>query len=234
LVQLYWLARALADVPRGDDWLSAHEREHLARLKVPKRRDDWRLGRWTAKQALRSAWGRVGMPSDPGALQILAAPDGAPQLVGIPPPLPSFSLSHSHAAAFCVVGPAGVRVGCDLETVEPRSAAFAHDFFTEHERTLFDRCQAVLRPLVTTLIWSAKESALKARRTGLRADTRSVGVHWSGGLTGGGWQALEVTVAGVRSPLRGWWQTHGQFVLTIVAQPAAQMPTQLQTGPLGA
>ena len=81
MVQLYWLTRALADVPPGSDWLTAKERAQLARLKVPKRRDDWRLGRWTAKQALHGAWRLVGMTSDPGALQILAAPDGAPELV---------------------------------------------------------------------------------------------------------------------------------------------------------
>ena len=227
MVQLYWLSRALADVPPGSDWLAAEERAHLATLKVPKRRDDWRLGRWTAKQALRGAWRLVGMSSDPGELPILAAPDGAPALVGIRPPLPGFSLSHSHAVALCVVAPAGVCVGCDLERVELRPAAFAQDFFTDHERTLVDRCPCLLRPLAITLIWSAKESALKVRRTGLRADTRAARVHWSGGLTGVGWQGLEVTVAGDRAPLRGWWQTHGGFVQTIVAQPAPQMPTRL-------
>lgn len=45
----------LADVPQHDDWLGEDEREVLARLKLEKRRLEWRLGRWLARQAVRDA-----------------------------------------------------------------------------------------------------------------------------------------------------------------------------------
>ena len=46
-----WLTACAADVPAGDAWLSAAERHVQSGLRIEKRRADWRLGRWTAKQA---------------------------------------------------------------------------------------------------------------------------------------------------------------------------------------
>ena len=50
-MNVYWLEQSDGDVPVGDGWLSAGERATLDRLRIPKRRADWRLGRWTAKCA---------------------------------------------------------------------------------------------------------------------------------------------------------------------------------------
>ena len=54
---LGWLTRELAEVPPGEDWLSARERRALSRLSVPKRRAEWRLGRWAAKAAVAACLG---------------------------------------------------------------------------------------------------------------------------------------------------------------------------------
>ena len=51
-------------------------------------------------------------------------------------PTVALSLSHSSGAGLSVVAPAGVAVGCDLETVEPRSPEFLADYFTVEEQTL--------------------------------------------------------------------------------------------------
>ena len=50
-MEVYWLEQSAADVPAEDEWLSESERTVLAGLRFPKRRADWRLGRWTAKCA---------------------------------------------------------------------------------------------------------------------------------------------------------------------------------------
>ena len=68
----------------------------------------------------------------------------------------------------------GAELGCDLEIVEPRSDAFIADYFTAEEQALIERTSAADRSLLLALLWSAKESALKALRAGLRLDTRSV------------------------------------------------------------
>src|SRR2546421_626349 len=73
------------------------------------------------------------------------------------------------------------------------------------------------------LIWSAKESALKVLRTGLRRDTRSVAVSLTaasgaagGGAEGGGWWPLAVR-CGPGPAIQGWWRRDGEFVLTVAA-----------------
>jgi 4'-phosphopantetheinyl transferase len=67
-------------------------------------------------------------------------------------------------------------------------------------------------------VWSAKESALKALREGLRLDTRDVVVS-PGDQMADGWTGLQVeyTNGGLRMP--GSWRFHAGHVLTIVAHP---------------
>jgi 4'-phosphopantetheinyl transferase len=228
--QLWWLTSCLAEVPEHNEWLTGRERACLSRLKVEKRRREWRLGRWTAKAALRAAWWSS-CGCEPGqVLEILAAEDGAPELHGAFEPVPAFSLSHSGNQALCAVARPGQRVGCDLEQVEPRIPALVTDFFTTRERDRALSAPPELQPLVTNLIWSAKESALKARRTGLRADTRSVEVAWEDQADQSGWLPLQVRVAGEAAPLAGWWRTLADCVLTLVADPPTAPPLRLLSG----
>ena len=75
--------------------------------------------------------------------------------------------------------------------------------------------------MLTTAIWSAKESVLKAIRTGLRTDTRrlSCKVEWTG-TTPTAWTPFGVTLD---APLAlefpgawsGWWQIFEDFTLTM-------------------
>ena len=78
-MEVYWWEQAEADLPAHDDWLSAGEAATLAGMHFAKRRADWRLGRWTAKQALAAY---LHLPDDPHALagiEIRPAPSGAPE-----------------------------------------------------------------------------------------------------------------------------------------------------------
>ncbi len=125
-----------SSVPEGDGWLSPAEREVLASLRFPKRRRDWRLGRWVAKQAVLGALGiEASYPSD---VEILAMPGGAPGARVLAPgswPSVGLSLSHSEGVGLAVAVVEAGRIGCDVERIAARSASFLHDYFTEAERT---------------------------------------------------------------------------------------------------
>src|SRR6266498_4481543 len=118
MVPVYWLTLTTADLPADHRWLAAAEQARLAGLRVPKRRADWLLGRWTAKQAVLARLAGEGVPPALDAVEVHAAADGAPEafLHGRPAGL-SISLSHRAGVALCAVAPAGVALGCDLELV---------------------------------------------------------------------------------------------------------------------
>ena len=220
-MDVYWLVQSAGDVPLGDEWLSGSERARLDGLRIPKRRADWRLGRWTAKCAV-SAF--LNLPRDPEALaavELRPAPSGAPQvfLHGRPAPA-ELSLGHSAGTGLCAIAPSGAEVGCDLETVEPRSPAFLADYFTDDERNLVARTPAASRDQLLTLLWSAKESALKAMRCGLRLDTRSVNAVPARFLQTHGEEWRRVSVAHISGRMfHGWWRESRSVVYTVVADP---------------
>ncbi len=161
------------EVPR--DLLSADELLVLAGLVVPKRRAEWLGGRMLAKALCRAHLARRGWSLAKSDFSILRARDGSPKVFardGAELPI-TVSLSHSHGRAVAAVcDGAGAPLGIDLELCEPRARAFVEDFFTSREVVWVDEAEEGAR--AATEIWSLKESALKALRVGLGADTRSV------------------------------------------------------------
>ena len=205
-------------VPAGDEWLGPDERAVQARLKLAKRRDAWRLGRFTAKQLLSSIEGSQALDE----IQILAAEDGAPEaFVDGRPIRGSISITHRSGVAACVVASTKT-VGCDLEAIEPRSQRFVDDFFTAREREATQRVEARLRDRFVALTWSAKESALKVLRVGLRRDTRSVEVELDNvDASQSTWQPVTATVSPENQTLSGWWRLYGGLVLTVLCDDPA-------------
>ena len=229
-MKVYWAEQTEADVPPENDWLSAAELARLAGIRFAKRRDDWRLGRWIAKRALAAY---LGARSDcRGLAEIEVRPDssGAPQVFcgGWRAPV-SFSLSHRAGRAVCALAEPGVVLGCDLELIEPRSAAFASDYFMEEEQAWVARAPAEERHRLLNLLWSGKESALKALRVGLRMDTRCLLASPVGGLIdqpAGAWCPLGVRYENGQF-FNGWWQSGEGFVRTMVSAPAPAPPVIL-------
>lgn len=93
------------------------------------------------------------------------------------------SLTDRAGWAVCLVGPegelSGGTLGVDLEAVEPRSRGFVADYLTAYEQAYVSGQGdpgSEGWDAAANLLWSAKESALKVLRVGLRADTRSVEV----------------------------------------------------------
>ena len=174
-------------------------------------------------------------------IEICPAASGAPEVVVRNSRVSlRISLSHRDGTAACAVAPAGAAVGCDLEAIESRSAAFLADYFATEEQRMFEVGSPLERDVIATLLWSAKESALKALSTGLRLDTRSVVVNRRGASNGGdataptswhsavdnGWSPLEVRHSHGQV-FYGWWQRSGGFIRTVVADPPPLRPRSL-------
>jgi 4'-phosphopantetheinyl transferase len=237
---VHWLEQIEADVPKENDWLSAREFIFLDRFSFAHRRADWRLGRWTAKQAVAACLNLASSLPALARIEIVPAPSGAPEvyldnkLSAVP-----ISLSHRNHRAICFVGRPAVALGCDLELVEPRTDAFLSDYFTAEEQALVAGQSVTDRPRLLGILWSAKESALKALHSGLRLDTRSVIVDPIDLQFGfNGWRPLRVCYTGGQI-FHGWWHIADDMVRTVVSSPPPALPIPLQlwhnraTGNLG-
>jgi 4'-phosphopantetheinyl transferase len=225
------------------------EQQRLSTLKVDKRRRDWLLGRWTAKHLIQGALAEsTGSVPNLDTIQIANADDGSPYCLllndtGGAQRLPlSLSISHSHGHAFCALcqeaefAPAPTEstgamelqatsarwsLGCDIEWIEHREHSFVSDYFTAQEIRDVMGTPVEQRDCRVTAIWSAKESVLKAMRTGLRIDTRRVNCRFEANdLMPKEWSPLAVMVdSGLGEQFPGawyaWWQVQDGFVLTM-------------------
>jgi 4'-phosphopantetheinyl transferase len=204
--------------------MSAWEREHAATLRFAKRLQDWKLGRWTSKLAITRY-----LQAKPAELDIRISRDGAPEplLAGQPAPI-SLSISHSHGVALAAVGEPGLALGCDLEFVEAHTVEFVVDYFTDTEVALMNSAPREAQPLICTLIWSAKESALKSLRDGLRRDTRTVAVRPESLIDGNTWTRLSIACTDPARTLEGWWKLDGGFVMTVAEGKLPDPPVEIR------
>lgn len=206
----HWLLLGESSVPADSDWLAPVERRTEASLRFEKRRRDWRLGRFAAKRLLIESGLVPGAGG--GELSIRAAEDGAPEAFLDDRQL-DLTLSISHAGGHAVAAAASGRValGCDIEKIEPRSAAFLETFLTRAEQRLVS-ASGDDAPLLANLIWSAKESWLKACRCGLRRDTQTVEVSLDPGADGlgadgqDGWRPFTLRDLAQQRSGHGWWR----------------------------
>lgn len=223
-IDVYWLECERAELPADDLWLAESELRTLQALRVAKRRDDWRLGRWTAKKAVAAYLELGADPASLAAIEIRPALSGAPEVYLHRHPAPvSISITHCNGVAACAATGHGGTIGCDLETIEPHSDAFLADYFLDSEQALVARSPAADRPWVVTLLWSAKESALKALHEGLRLDTRSVQAQPDFGAGGGEWRPITV-IADTGRRFAGWWREDGKLIRTLVSDPSPRRP----------
>lgn len=223
---LYWFSQGLSDVPEGDDWLSREERRIASGLRFPKRRNDWRLGRWTAKKTICAFQTKQNSPLS--SLEIRAASDGVPEAFWDDgSPGVSISISHSRDRGFCVVGLLDLSVGCDLEWIERREDNLIRDYFTPEEIILSTQASEKERDLVVNLIWSAKETTLKILREGLRRDTRSICVRPDMSADRGAWNSWTGQCLESSRTFSGWWCSRDGFVYTLASDRPAALPREI-------
>jgi 4'-phosphopantetheinyl transferase len=249
-MKVFWLQQADANVPPENNWLTPDELRQINGMRFAKRRQDYRLGRWTAKLAVATYLGWLTHFDVLADIAIKSAPSGAPtvrirgeaaQLV--------ISISHRSGRAMCSVGNSGTALGCDLELVESRSEAFVRDYFTSQEQKKIYSAFESDRDRLVTFFWSAKESALKALQEGLRLDTRSVVVRLLEAeeyfgkqrkltsdrypqLLDTPWNPFDVTRKD-GSTFQGWSQYADNFVRTIVSTSPCAPPISLTSGVMG-
>lgn len=209
-------------MPQDEHWLTEAEAARAAAMRFTKRRNEYLLRRYAGKRAVAAALGSSSDPRSLGRIGVLNRMTGAPyaQVDGRDLGL-DISLTDRAGWAVCLLGPDLGAVGVDLEIVEPRSEGFVRDFLTVAEREVVET--SADSDAAANLIWSAKESALKVLRTGLRADTRTVEVKLV--PAGSGWQRLSVATGAGRLP--GWWRRDGAFLLTVVADAMGEPPRAL-------
>jgi 4'-phosphopantetheinyl transferase len=223
--RVLYLIQTQSQIPENDDWLSREEKNISLGFRVPKRRNDWRLGRWTAKQAILACHNKA--YPEISSLEIRAAQDGAPEpyYEGAPAPV-SISLSHSKDRALCAVALGGAAVGCDLEWIEPRERNFAEDYFTQEEMSFVLKVPET-RELAETLIWSAKEATLKILRQGLTRDTRSIRIRVDCAESGNPWNSWTGECLESTRIFPGWWCAAEGFVYTIASDRRSLPPGPL-------
>lgn len=227
---IHWLTQSHTELPsplkvkESARYLNEEEQARYLMLKTRKRRNDWLLGRWTAKRLLQTViWEKDGITLPLDMITIRNNKDGAPDYHS---PLTnrrfSISISHSHEHAFvAVIEKPDVPVGADIELIQARPKGFAETYFTLAEICLGNDLTGQERALWETAAWSAKESVLKALHLGLSVDTRAVSclIEPVTRLPQT-WIPFAVKCDDGRLPqpalpLNGWWRVDGNFVLTI-------------------
>ena len=232
MTEVVYLVDDASSVPADTGWLTPNERARLEAFRFEKRRRDWLLGRWTAKQALLRVAGLPG--KDARRIEIATARDGAPQpfLDGRPFRV-ALSISHSNGRALCAVAAEGAPIGCDIERIETRRPEFADTFFTTNERDRIAAARADDHDLLVTLTWCAKESVLKAIRTGLRKDTCDVEVVADVGQGIDSWNGLMADTVDAGT-FGGWWRTDNDFVICIAGRDLHESPVAIEGSALAA
>jgi 4'-phosphopantetheinyl transferase len=198
----------------------------LESFRFPKRRNDWLLGRWTAKSALlrRSPGGQQRMTD----WRIETDEAGAPGVFYRDDPVPvRLSLSHSQGQSLCALADQGVRIGCDLEKIELRSASFEETWFLDSEINLLDHHPGNDRASLVTLLWSAKESVLKALRKGLTVDTRRARITAFDAAHGEEWCRFSAQDDHAGDPFTGWWRSREGMIHTMVSDSSGERPAAL-------
>ncbi len=208
-------------------FLSPAEVSDLAGKRFAKRRAEWLHGRWAAKNLLKKRHPAcAGLPlaeiiiaNAPGGAPYAALPDGT-LLSGC------LSITHSGSLAACALTfDPNLSAGIDLERIENRPAGFFEAYFTPSENVLLQKLPSEKMPQALTLFWSAKESVLKALRTGLSLDTRQIEIspgeedpHPLGGwyrFEAGG-SFLEDKNISTNCPFwAGWWRADQGYILTL-------------------
>jgi 4'-phosphopantetheinyl transferase len=225
---IHYLTQNLADVPDNEDWLSEKEQALVSGLRFPKRRNDWRLGRWTAKRAccMYQSIPERSMPE----MDVMASEDGGPDIyIRGGCASVSISISHSHGRGFCVTAPGSFAVGCDLEWTEYESPDFFDDYFLQEETRFCREAPEAIKSVSGYLIWSAKESCLKVLREGLRRDTRSVRIDVGLENVKDSWNPWTGHCVETSILFHGWWSFKDGFVYTLASNRPNQAPCELHT-----
>ncbi len=143
-------------------FLGPWERAYLQTLQFPVRRNNYLLGRYAAKRALRSCLGL----SNSSEVEIIKGVFEQPVVLCPGKISAEVSVAHSNGMAVAVACRAGHPIGVDLEFCQESNAEFLKSCLTMEEERL------ILHAGITTnnaryLVWTMKEALSKVLRCGL-------------------------------------------------------------------
>jgi phosphopantetheinyl transferase len=215
------------DVLIHQEWLHPLEITYLNELRFEKRRQDWLLGRWTSKKLLQL----VLFPDFPlNQIEIRKGPNREPMVFFRAEPVSCrLSISHSHGRSFCVLSKEERALGCDLEKVEIRSEGFIRDYFTDRERSLFDENYRGIfdRDSYFTLLWSAKESVMKACLTGLSIPAKNIELKEIKGFKADIWSEISMKNLANNTLYRGSFKLADGFAWVVLAEVGQDDPGRI-------
>jgi 4'-phosphopantetheinyl transferase len=208
---IYWHIEDIKQLPAHDNWLTENEIAIQKKLGFAKRKNEWRLGRWTAKNALQKH-----LSLTVSEIEILSKENGAPYvIIRDNAKNPALSISHREQKAIAAFSYQFNDIGCDLEFIERRSNAFINDYFTTDEINFIEK-NLSQKDLLANLIWSAKESVSKVLQLGLNLDTRDINVYNISFFHKNDWCELQIKLN--ENTFHGLWKTIANYVLTLAAR----------------
>ena len=212
---VYWHLQPMPALESAVVSLNINEQTVYQAFRFETRQKAWLIGRYAAKTLLSQV-----LPGSPNLAEIEIKNDqlGAPFAFLKSEPIGGcLSLSHSDDLATAAYAPLGTQIGIDIERVATRTNAFIRDYFTGQEVSLVDSAENTAH--TATLIWSAKESALKALGLGLRLDTRKVeisSIEYPVQGSSQSWNQMGVRSSQFNQACCAYWRDAGDHVVTVV------------------
>lgn len=152
----------LDKIPPAEEFLTERELKIYNDFKVEKRRREWLGGRYALKSIAEGLFifdiKHIEVRSKQSGQPSLAVPGGCSLPV---------SITHSGDFAAAAIALSGMAIGIDIESVEPRSPAWAHQSFAKEEISSW-------APVFLTELWAKKEAVLKFLGVGLSYDTKDI------------------------------------------------------------
>jgi phosphopantetheinyl transferase len=171
----YSIVRLQEYFENPERYFGSGELNEYRRFVVPKRKMEWLASRILIKRlVINSVESTLNL--SPRSIVIRKKPSGVPfvEFAGIGK-VGWLSMSHSNDGVFTAFSINGLHhFGVDLEFIEERSPQLIADYFTESEARWVNASKGEEKKFLVNLIWSAKETYLKAIGKGLQLDTRRV------------------------------------------------------------
>jgi 4'-phosphopantetheinyl transferase len=156
----------LSDFPqlltRAPEFLAPSEAKYFASLKFLRRQQSYLTGRYAAKLALQVLL----QEQDLRKIEIYPGIFGQPLVSYLTKESPGITISHGDTLAVALAYPAGHPMGIDVEQVELERLEVIQTQMSPRELQ-WARSVAAEELMVSTLIWTAKESLSKAVTCGL-------------------------------------------------------------------
>lgn len=146
--------------------ISDYRREVLDKLRHPMKRRQSLGVELLLMKALREKYPDIHFP-----IQILKSEEGKPYLPDLPI---HFSLSHSGVYSACVLS--GAPIGLDIQMNRVFQSSVSKRCFTPEEMDILLKCPS--KDYAFSMLWSLKESYLKATGIGLYKSMQSVSVEF--------------------------------------------------------